>query len=43
MVKVMQSYEPGTDEVHIDHGVGRYEGLVRVEKGGEKQKKMKII
>lgn len=43
MVKVMQSYEPGSYVVHIDHGVGRYEGLVRVENGGVKQEMMKIV
>lgn len=42
-LKELQQFELGDYVVHIDHGVGRFGGLVRVNENGVMQEKIKII
>ena len=42
-LKELQQFEIGDYVVHIDHGVGRFGGLVRIPENGEMQEKIKII
>ena len=41
-LKEIQQFEPGDYVVHIDHGVGRFGGLVRVNENGVMQEKIRI-
>ena len=42
-LKELQEFQIGDYVVHIDHGVGKFGGLVRVPEGGGYQEKIKII
>ena len=42
-LKEIQQFEIGDYVVHIDHGIGRFGGLVRVPENGVMQEKIKII
>ena len=42
-LKEIQQFEVGDYVVHIDHGVGRFGGLVRIPENGVMQEKIKII
>ena len=42
-LKELQQFELGDYVVHIDHGVGRFGGLVRIPENGRMQEKIKII
>ena len=42
-LKELQEFQVGDYVVHMDHGVGRFGGLVRVPQGGGYQEKIKII
>ena len=42
-LKELQEFQIGDYVVHMDHGVGRFGGLVRVPQGGGYQEKIKII
>ncbi len=42
-LKELQQFEIGDYVVHVDHGVGRFGGLVRVPENGQMQEKIKII
>ncbi len=42
-LKELQQFEIGDYVVHIDHGVGRFGGLVNVPENGQLQEKIKII
>ncbi len=42
-LKELQQFDIGDYVVHIDHGVGRFGGLVRIPEGGKMQEKIKII
>lgn len=39
----MSQFEPGDFVVHIDHGVGRFGGLVRIPNGNTTQEVIKLI
>ena len=39
----LREFEAGDYVVHIDHGIGRFEGLVRVAVGDSEQEAMKIV
>ncbi len=41
-LKELREFEMGDYVVHLDHGVGRFEGLVRVQEGATEQEMMKI-
>lgn len=41
-LKELQQFEYGDLIVHIDHGIGRFEGLVKLEQGGKCQEMIKI-
>ena len=41
-LKELREFEIGDYVVHMDHGVGRFEGLVHVEEGNSEQEMMKI-
>jgi len=41
-LKELAAIEPGDYIVHVDHGVGRFAGLVRVEVGGHMQELIKL-
>ncbi len=42
-LRELQQFEVGDYVVHVDHGVGRFGGLVRINEGGQMQEKIKII
>ncbi|MDE7166042.1 MAG: transcription-repair coupling factor [Bacteroidaceae bacterium] len=42
-LKELQQFEIGDYVVHIDHGVGRFGGLIRIPENGSIQEKIKII
>ncbi len=42
-LKELQQFEVGDYVVHIDHGIGRFGGLVRVPNGSQMQEMIKII
>lgn len=42
-LKELGQIEPGDYVVHIDHGVGRFGGLIRTEVNGRKQEMIKLI
>ncbi len=42
-LKELSQFEPGDYVVHIDHGVGRFAGLVRVPNGNTTQEVIKIV
>lgn len=42
-LKGLSQFKPGDYVVHIDHGVGRFAGLVRVPNGNTTQEMMKLI
>ncbi|MBQ9639939.1 MAG: transcription-repair coupling factor [Bacteroidaceae bacterium] len=42
-LKEIQQFEPGDYVVHIDHGIGRFGGLVRVPENGVMVEKIKIV
>jgi transcription-repair coupling factor (superfamily II helicase) len=42
-VKELQEFKPGDYVVHSDHGVGRFEGLVRIPNGDSTQEVLKIV
>nr|WP_245944305.1 transcription-repair coupling factor [Marinospirillum perlucidum] len=41
--KSLSELTPGSPVVHLDHGVGRYEGLEVLEAGGQKQEFLKLV
>ncbi len=42
-LKELSEFQPGDYVVHIDHGVGRFAGLVRIPAGNTTQEVMKIV
>ena len=42
-LKELSQFEPGDFVVHIDHGVGRFGGLVRIPNGNTTQEVIKLI
>lgn len=42
-IKELQEFKPGDYVVHTDHGVGRFEGLIRIPNGDTTQEVMKIV
>ena len=42
-LKELQQFEPGDFVVHIDHGVGRFAGLVRIPNGNSTQEVIKLL
>jgi transcription-repair coupling factor (superfamily II helicase) len=42
-LKELQTLQPGDYVVHIDHGVGRFAGLDKVDVGGNKQEALRVI
>ena len=42
-LKELQQFEIGDYVVHIDHGIGRFGGLVRVPQNGVMQERIKIV
>ena len=42
-LKELSQFEPGDYVVHIDHGVGRFAGLVRVPNGNSTQEVIKLV
>ena len=42
-LKELQQFEPGDYVVHIDHGVGRFGGLVRIPNGDSTQEVIKLL
>ena len=42
-LKELSQFEPGDYVVHIDHGVGRFAGLVRMPNGGSTQEVIKLV
>ncbi|MBQ8593769.1 MAG: transcription-repair coupling factor [Bacteroidaceae bacterium] len=42
-LKELQQFEPGDFIVHIDHGVGRFAGLVRIPSGNSTQEVIKLL
>lgn len=42
-VAELNSLRPGDYVVHIDHGVGRFDGLVRVDEGGKQHEAIKLV
>lgn len=42
-LKELREFEPGDYVVHMDHGIGQFEGLVRVQDGEQAQEMMKLI
>ncbi len=42
-LKELQQFEPGDYVVHIDHGIGRFGGLVRIPNGDQMQEVIKLI
>ncbi len=42
-LKELNQFEPGDYVVHVDHGIGRFAGLVRVAQGATEQEMMKLV
>ena len=42
-LKELQAIEPGDFIVHVDHGVGRFAGLLRTDVGGRTQEMIKLV
>ena len=42
-LKELNQFEPGDYVVHVDHGIGRFAGLVRVTQGATEQEMMKLV
>ncbi len=42
-LKELQNFQPGDYVVHIDHGVGRFAGLIQVDSNGKKQEVIKLL
>ena len=42
-VAELNSLRPGDYVVHIDHGVGRFDGLVKVDEGGKQHEAIKLV
>lgn len=42
-LRELNQFEPGDYVTHVDHGIGQFVGLVRVEKGGVEQEMMKLL
>ena len=42
-LKEIQQFELGDYVVHMDHGIGRFGGLIRIPENGQMQEKIKII
>jgi transcription-repair coupling factor (superfamily II helicase) len=42
-LKELSSFQPGDYVVHIDHGVGRFGGLITTEMNGKKQEVIKLL
>ncbi len=42
-LKELNQFQPGDYVVHIDHGIGRFGGLIEQEKNGTKQEVIKLI
>ncbi|MCQ2224177.1 MAG: transcription-repair coupling factor [Paludibacteraceae bacterium] len=42
-LKELQDFKPGDYVVHIDHGVGRFAGLIQVDSNGKKQEVIKLL
>lgn len=42
-LKELQSIEPGDFIVHVDHGVGRFGGLLRTQVNGSTQEMIKLV
>jgi transcription-repair coupling factor (superfamily II helicase) len=42
-LRELNQFAPGDYVTHIDHGIGQFVGLVRVEKGGVEQEMMKLL
>lgn len=42
-LKELQNFKPGDYVVHIDHGVGRFAGLIQVDSNGKKQEVIKLL
>ena len=42
-LKELQDFKPGDYVVHIDHGVGRFAGLIQVNVNGKKQEVIKLL
>ena len=42
-LKELQDFKPGDYIVHIDHGVGRFAGLIQVDANGKKQEVIKLL
>lgn len=42
-LRELNQFEPGDYVTHIDHGIGQFVGLVRVEKGGVEQEMIKLL
>lgn len=42
-LKELTQFEPGDFVTHIDHGIGRFVGLVRVKTGATEQEMMKLV
>ena len=42
-LRELNQFEPGDYVTHVDHGIGQFIGLVRVEKNGVEQEQMKLL
>lgn len=42
-LKELQDFKPGDYVVHIDHGIGRFAGLIQVDSNGKKQEVIKLL
>jgi len=42
-IKALNMFEPGDYVTHVDHGVGKFVGLVRIQQGDTEQEMMKLI
>lgn len=42
-LKELNTFEPGDYVVHIDHGIGRFAGLVRIPNGNTTQEVIKLV
>ena len=42
-LRELNQFSPGDYVTHVDHGIGQFVGLVRVEKGGTEQEMMKLL
>lgn len=42
-LKELQDLQPGDFVVHVDHGIGQFQGLQKIEVGGRKQEAVRIL